>query len=101
MKKLIHFFIENHKLTIVLSLMMIVFGFMGMKKLNSESYPSVNFAMAIVETRYDGATAKDVELKITKPIEDAIREVSGLKDIRSVSKSGLSSIFVRIDMDIT
>jgi len=99
MKKLIHFFIENHKLTIVLSLMMIVFGFMGMKKLNSESYPSVNFAMAIVETRYDGATAKDVELKITKPIEDAIREVSGLKDIRSVSKSGLSSIFVRIDMD--
>lgn len=99
MNKLIKFFIENHKLTIVLSIMMVVFGLMGLAKLNSESYPNVNFAMASIETRYDGATAKDIETKITKPIEDKIREVSGLKDVRSISKSNFSSIFVRVDMD--
>lgn len=99
MNRLIDFFLDNFKLTIILSFMFVVFGIMGISKLNSESYPSVNFAMATIETRYDGATAKDVELKITKPIEDKIREVSGLKDVRSTSKSGFSSIFVRVDMD--
>lgn len=99
MKQLIKFFLDNHKLTIILSLMMVVFGLMGMLKLNAESYPSVNFATATIDTRYDGATAKDIETQITKPIEDKIREVSGLKDVRSISKSGLSQIVVRVDMD--
>lgn len=99
MIKFVQFFLDNYKLTIILSLMMVVFGLMGLFKLNAESYPMVNFAMVQVTTRYDGATAKDVETKITKPIEDKIREVSGLKDVRSVSKSGLSKIFIRVDMD--
>ncbi len=99
MNNLVKFFLENYKLTLILSLMMVVFGVMGLFKLNAESYPMVNFAMVQIETRYDGATAKDVETKITKPIEDKIREVSGLKDVKSVSKSGLSRIFVRVDMD--
>ncbi|MCT4641080.1 MAG: efflux RND transporter permease subunit [Bacteriovoracaceae bacterium] len=99
MNKLVRFFLDNYKLTIILSFMMVAFGFMGVKSLKSESYPSVNFAMATIETRYDGATAKDVETKITKKIEDAIKEVSGLKDVQSVSKSGFSSILVRADMD--
>lgn len=99
MNRLITFFLDNHKLTLILSLIFVVFGVMGLIKLNAESYPTVNFAMATIETRYDGATSKEVETKITKPIEDKIREVSGLKDVRSVSKSGFSSIFVRVDMD--
>lgn len=99
MKKFAKFFVDNYKLTIILSIMMVVFGLMGLSAINAESYPTVNFAMAQIETRYDGATAKDIETKITRVIEDKIREVSGLKDVRSVSKSGLSSIFVRVDMD--
>ncbi len=99
MNRLIRFFLENHKLTIILSMMFIIFGIMGLFTLNAESYPTVNFATATIETRYTGATAEDIRTKITKPIEDKIREVSGLKDVRSVSKSGLSSIYVRVDMD--
>ena len=99
MNQIIKFFLENHKLTLILSFMMVVFGVMGLLKLNAESYPNVNFAMAQITTRYDGATASDIETKITKPIEDKIREVSGLKDVKSVSKSGLSTILVRVDMD--
>lgn len=99
MNALIRFFLENHKLTIILSLSMIIFGVMGLLRLKAESFPNVNFASVLIETRYEGATAEDVETKITRPIEDKIREVSGLKDVRSTSKSGFSSIFVRVDMD--
>lgn len=99
MQNISAFFIKNYKLTIVLTFGMIVYGLMGMMRMTSESYPNVNFATAIVTTPYDGASAKDIETKITKPIEDEIRGVSGLKDVRSISQAGLSTIFIRADID--
>jgi multidrug efflux pump subunit AcrB len=99
MKNLAHFFITNPKLTIVLTLFLMIFGLLGIKKMNAESYPTVDFATAIIETEYFGATPEDIEVKITKPIEDEIRTVSGLKDVRSLSKAGRSKIVVRVDMD--
>ncbi|MCK6594770.1 MAG: efflux RND transporter permease subunit [Bacteriovoracaceae bacterium] len=99
MKNLSSFFIVNPKLTAVLTMFLILFGFMGIKKMNAESYPSVDFATAIIETDYFGASPEDIEIKITKPIEDEIRGVSGLKDVRSVSQAGKSRIIVRVDMD--
>jgi multidrug efflux pump subunit AcrB len=99
MKNLSSFFITNPKLTFVLTIFLIIYGFIGIKKMNAESYPSVDFATAIIETEYFGATPQDIEIKITKPLEDEIRTVSGLKDVRSVSQAGRSKIVVRVDMD--
>ncbi len=99
MKALTQFFINNSKFTIVLTIGVLILGLQGLGKMNSESFPTVDFAQAFVTTRYDGASAEDIETKITKPIEDKIREVSGIKDVRSVSQSGLSSIYIRADMD--
>lgn len=99
MKNLAHFFITNPKLTIVFSLFLLLFGYQGIKTMNAESYPSVDFAVAIIETEYFGATPEDIEVKITKPIEDEIRTVSGLKDVRSTSQAGRSKIVIRVDMD--
>lgn len=99
MRNLAHFFITNPKLTFVVTVFMFIFGLMGLKKMNAESFPSVDFATAIIETEYFGATPEDIEIKITKPIEDEIRTVSGLKDVRSVSQAGRSKIVVRVDMD--
>ncbi|MFP5386697.1 MAG: efflux RND transporter permease subunit [Bacteriovoracia bacterium] len=99
MRKLANFFITNPKLTLVMTIFMMIFGLLGIKKMNAESYPSVDFATAIIETDYYGATPEDIEIKITKPIEDEIRKVSGLKDVRSISQAGRSKIVVRVDMD--
>lgn len=93
------FFIRNYKLTIVLSFGMLIYGVMGLMRMTAESFPNVNFAMAVITTPYDGASAEDIETKITKPIEDEIRTVSGLKDVRSISQAGLSTIVVRADID--
>lgn len=99
MRNLAHFFITNPKLTFVVTIFFLIFGFLGIKKMNAESYPSVDFATAIIETDYFGATPEDIEVKITKPLEDEIRTVSGLKDVRSISQAGKSKINVRVDMD--
>lgn len=99
MRNLAHFFITNPKLTFVVTIFLFIFGLVGIKKMNAESFPSVDFATALIETEYYGATPEDIEIKITKPIEDEIRTVSGLKDVRSVSQAGRSKIVVRVDMD--
>ena len=99
MKKAVRFFIENYKLTIVLSLMFAVYGLQGLSKMNAEKFPAVSLATATVVTEYRGASAEDIEVKITKPIEDEIKKVVGIKDISSVTKSGLSTIVIRVDMD--
>jgi multidrug efflux pump subunit AcrB len=99
MDNLVRFFVENNKFTLVLTLFMIVIGLMGFSNLSSESYPSVNMGTAIVTTTYRGAGALEVETEVTKPIEDEIRTVRGIKDVRSTSQSGLSKIVIRVDMD--
>jgi multidrug efflux pump subunit AcrB len=99
MKNIARFFIENSKLTVVLSIGLLFFGYEGIRKMNAESYPAVSMATATISTFYDGATASDIETKITKPLEDEIRGVNGLKDVRSTSQAGISTITVRIDMD--
>jgi len=99
MKKLSQFFINNPKISIILSFLLLVYGLLALKNMTAESYPSVDFAMATVETIYKGASSEDIEAKITKPIEDEIRSVGGIKDVRSISQAGRSFIFVRADID--
>jgi multidrug efflux pump subunit AcrB len=99
MKTIARFFIENDKLTVVLSIGLFILGIMGLGRMNAESFPAVSMATATIITSYDGATAADIETKITKPLEDEIRGVTGLKDVKSTSQSGLSTIVIRVDMD--
>lgn len=99
MKYIADFFIRNYKLTLVLMSFMIVIGLQGISRMNAESWPAVDFAIATITTQYKGASPEDIEALITKPIEDEIRGVTGIKDVKSVSQIGQSQIVVRIDMD--
>jgi multidrug efflux pump subunit AcrB len=93
------FFIDNYKFTIVLMLGLTLYGCMGAIGLNSETFPSVDIGSVVVTTNYPGASAEDMESKVTKPIEDEIRGVRGLKEVKSVSQEGLSRIVTVVDID--
>ena len=99
MERLVRFFIENNRLTVLLMVFSIITGIIGLLSLNRQTFPSVDFATVIITTPYGGASAEDIELKITKPIEDKLKAVSGLKDVTSTSMPGLSLIKIRMDLD--
>lgn len=99
MRTLASFFIQNSKFTLVLMAFVTIFGIGGVMGLNSESFPSVDIGSVVVTTRYDGATAEDIETKITKPIEEEIQKVSGIKTVRSISQAGVSTIITEADID--
>jgi len=99
MRALARFFVVNNKFTLVLSLGLIIFGVFGLVRISSEAFPSVDIGTVIVTTPYKGATASDIETKITKPLEDEIRTVRGIKKVISTSQSGLSQIVTEVDID--
>jgi len=93
------FFLLNYKFTVVMTFFLILFGVSGVLSINSESFPSVNIGAVVITTAYPGATAEDIETKITKPIEDEVQKVSGLKSVKSTSQAGFSTIVTEVDID--
>jgi multidrug efflux pump subunit AcrB len=99
MRVISKFFLDNYKFTMVVTFFTLVFGVTGLLSINNESFPTVNIGAVVISTRYDGATAEDIETKITKPLEEEIQKVSGLKKVKSVSQSGFSTIVTEADID--
>jgi len=55
---------------------------------------------AMIITLYPGATAEEVELELTHPLENAIRQLAEVDTIRSASKPGLSEVLVEMDKEM-
>ncbi|WP_394130227.1 efflux RND transporter permease subunit [Shewanella maritima] len=56
--------------------------------------PSFTVKTAVVVTLYPGASASEVEQLVTDPVETKLQEMASLKTLRSLSKPGVSMIFV-------
>lgn len=96
---MISYFVDNPKVTSLIVIVIIIAGLMGAYTMNREAFPAVDFAQIKITTVYPGATPEDVEIRVTKKIEDEIREIDGVKEIRSTSQESLSEIIVEVDMD--
>ena len=81
----------------------VVLGLVSYFKLPAELNPKVDFPVVSVNTTYAGTNPQEMETLITKPIEDSISGVSGLKEISSTSQSGVSVVrctfFFGTDLD--
>jgi HAE1 family hydrophobic/amphiphilic exporter-1 len=70
----------------------ILFGFISLTKLPQELFPPITYPQLTVVTTYENAAPEEIETLITKPVEEAIGTVSGLRRLRSVSREGLSLV---------
>src|SRR6185436_8906780 len=79
-----------------------VLGLFSYARLRVEQMPDVTLPFLIVQTQYLGASPEAVEIDITRPIENAVNGVSGVKLVRSFTAESLSAVFVefRLDTDI-
>ncbi len=58
--------------------------------------PAFTLKQAIIFTPYPGATAEEVELEVTEPLESALQQLKQLKRVTSKSKPGMSEIMVQV-----
>ncbi len=69
---------------------LLVLGAFSYLDLAVEMFPEVDFPIVVVQTFYPGAAAEAVETEVTKKIEEAINQISGVRHIQSSSREGYS-----------
>jgi multidrug efflux pump len=92
--------INRPVLSIVMSLVIILFGLIGFSYLGVREFPSVDPPVISVSTTYVGANADIIESQITEPLEEAINGIQGIKMITSSSREGRSNISVEFELGI-
>jgi multidrug efflux pump len=91
--------IRRPVLAIVMNLLILVFGFIGMRYLGVREFPSIDPPVITVRTNYSGANADVVESQITEPLEKALNGIAGIRSISSASNLGSSVITIEFDLN--
>ena len=88
---------HNHVLANLTFVLVLVIGFLCYTLLPRQQDPTINFNWVVVTTVLPGASAEDIEKRVTDPLEDAIRNVADIKFASSNSREAVSSLLVRFE----
>lgn len=91
--------VKRPVVAIVLSLLLCVFGAVSFSKLAVREMPDVENPVVTVMTTYEGASATIMESQITTALEDELTGISGIDEISSVTRNGMSRITITFDLD--
>lgn len=91
--------IKRPVLTIVLNLLIILFGLIGYTFLGVREFPSIDPAQVSIRTNYTGANSDIIESQITEPLEKAVNAIDGIRNITSSSNQGSSNITIEFNLD--
>ncbi|HEX9296132.1 MAG TPA: efflux RND transporter permease subunit [Polyangiaceae bacterium] len=86
--------LRNPVLILMMSLMIIVLGWVSLGRLSVDLFPDITIPVIRVATFYTGAGPVDIEKSITQPIERAVSASPGVDRVESSSKQGVSLVSV-------
>jgi len=92
--------IRRPVLASVMSIVIVLFGFISFNYLGIREYPAVDPPIITVSTTYIGANADVIESQITEPLEESVNGVAGIRTLSSTSREGRSTITVEFDIDV-
>ncbi|OYZ21686.1 MAG: hypothetical protein B7Y39_08780 [Bdellovibrio sp. 28-41-41] len=75
-------------------------GYFGFTKIPVEMFPDISFPIVTVQTIYPGAGPTEIETLISKPIEEEMSTISGIKNIRSVNRESVSVVIAEFNLDV-
>ena len=78
----------------------VIFGLFSLSKLSIDLFPEIETNTIMVMTSYPGASAADIEMNVSKPLENVLNSVSDLKHITSQSRENISIVTLEFDYGI-
>lgn len=90
--------IRRPVLATVLTIIILLFGFIGYSALGVREYPSVDNPIISVSCSYPGANADVIESQITEQLEKNINGIPGIRSLSSISRQGQSRITVEFEL---
>lgn len=89
--------LNNHVLANLSFVLVLVVGVLAYVQLPRQQDPTINFNWIAITTALPGASAQDVELRVTNPLEQAVRNISDIRFVSSNSREGISSLLIRFE----
>ncbi len=90
----------RRRVTVVMAAFAIAaFGVVGYKRLPLELFPDISYPSLTVQTDFPDTAPQEVENLVTRPVEEAVGVLRGLKSIHSVSRPGVSEVTLEFDWD--
>jgi len=85
--------------TVMLIVCMLVLGLMSYINLPVELFPDVSFPIVSISTTYPGASAREMETLVAKPLEDAVSALNGIEHITSTSSNGIATVIIQFKLE--
>src|ERR1700730_5072991 len=93
--KIVDSALRNRAVVLMLVLLLVGIGFMSMDRLPFDADPDISPLQVLVTTQAPGLAPLDVERNITAPIELTLQGLPGMQSLRSISRYGVSVLYVR------
>lgn len=85
---------------VMIESLLIVLGIMGFKRIGVDLYPKIDPPIITVTTRYPGAGPEEVELLVSKKIEDQVNQIGGIEHITSTSQQNISRVVIEFKLEV-
>ncbi|HEX2202571.1 MAG TPA: efflux RND transporter permease subunit [Longimicrobium sp.] len=79
---------------------LVVLGVVSYGRLAIDEYPDVTYPVVLAQTAYPGASPEVVEREVSRPIEEALNTVQGIKEVTSTSLEGSSLVRVQLELGV-
>ena len=100
MKNFISGAIKKSRTSLSILVLLGLSGVFALNYLPKATEPDVNFPGAFVGVFYEGVSPEDSERLLAKPLEDALRTISGVTKITSTSTTGYAGVIMEFDQDV-
>lgn len=91
--------IKRPVFTAMLVLAPLVMGLVSYGRLGVDLFPNVDLPIVTVTTTLRGASVEEMETGVTKPIEEIVNTVSGIDELRSTTKEGISQVVIQFVLE--
>ncbi|MBS0208636.1 MAG: efflux RND transporter permease subunit [Planctomycetes bacterium] len=77
----------------------IVLGLASYFRLGVDLFPNVDLPVVTISTTLRGASVEEMETQVTKPIEEIVNTVSGIDELRSTTREGISQVTIQFVLE--
>jgi hydrophobic/amphiphilic exporter-1 (mainly G- bacteria), HAE1 family len=90
--------VDNPVFATMMMVALMVLGLFSYNRLAVDQFPDIDFPIVVVSTQYPGASPETVETDLTRPIEDAVNTIAGIKTLTSRSYESQSVVIAEFDL---
>ncbi|MEW6077714.1 MAG: efflux RND transporter permease subunit [Thermodesulfobacteriota bacterium] len=84
----------------VLILALVTLGLFSYRRLPIDMWPNVDIPVITISTVLEGAAPETIEREVSRPIEEAVNAIPGVKHVRSISRESISLVVVEFHLEV-